>query len=64
MMDLDLECPECGTTVNVTLQDIAKRRTVRCRRGHVITLEDQGGGARKAQKALDDVERAIKRLGR
>jgi len=64
IMDFDIECPECGAAVNVTLQDVGERRTVRCRRGHSIKLEDQDGGARKAQEALDDLDRAIKRLGR
>jgi predicted Zn finger-like uncharacterized protein len=41
IMDFDIECPECGTAVNVTLQDVGQRRTVRCRRGHSIKLEDQ-----------------------
>lgn len=63
-MNLDLDCPECGTAVNATLQDVASGRTVRCRRGHSIKLEDQGGGARKAQKSLNDLDRAIRRLGR
>lgn len=63
-LDLDIDCPECGAAVKVTLQDVAKQRTVRCRRGHSIALKDQGGGGRKAQSALDDLDRALKRFGK
>ncbi len=63
-MDLDLECPECGAALKATLQDVAQGRTVRCRRGHSVKLEDQGGGARQTQKALDDLDRAFRHLGR
>lgn len=61
--DLEVNCPDCGATVKVTLQDVAKHRSVRCRRGHRFTLKDDGGGARKTQRSLDDLDRAIKRLG-
>lgn len=63
-MDLEINCPECGNKVSVTLQDVAKGRGVRCRAGHSFKVVDQGGGARKAQKSLDDLDRALRRLGR
>ncbi|NUO58988.1 MAG: hypothetical protein HOV78_20195 [Hamadaea sp.] len=63
MADIDIECPECGSKVGVSLEDVAKQRTVRCRKGHSIKLNDKGGGARKAQKALDDLDKKIRRLG-
>jgi len=62
-LDLGLKCPECGAAVKATLQDVARQRTVTCRRGHSIALEDEGGGARQAQNALDGLDRALKRLG-
>jgi len=63
-LDLGLECPECGAAVKATLQDVARQRTVRCSRGHSIALEDEGGGARRAQSSLDGLDRALNRLGR
>jgi hypothetical protein len=64
-MDREFEtnCPECGATVKIALADVAKQRTVRCQRGHNIALKDVGGGAREAQAALDDLDRALKRFG-
>jgi hypothetical protein len=61
--DLDLDCPECGGRVKYSLQDVAKGRTVRCSRGHSVTLVDEGGGAAKADKALRDLDKSIKGLG-
>jgi hypothetical protein len=60
---IEAECPECGSKVRFTLSELAARRTVRCDRGHAVKLEDEGGGARKADKALKDLERTLKRLG-
>lgn len=63
MDKIETECPECGSRLRFTLADIAAQRTVRCGQGHAVKLEDQGGGARKVDKALKDLERSIKRLG-
>lgn len=63
-MDFEIECPECGATVKASIQDVAKQQTVRCRRGHRIALKDEGGGARKAQKSLDDLDRARRDFGK
>lgn len=62
MADFDVDCPECGAKVGVDLEDVAKQRTVRCRKGHTIKLEDSGGGAKKAQKSINDLNKAIRRL--
>jgi transposase len=61
---MEIECPDCGSTVRFTLDDVAKQRTVRCSRGHLVKLEDEGGGARKASKALSDLDMALKKLGK
>lgn len=54
-------CPECGAKVRVKLEDIAKGRTLRCTRGHSVKIEDDvGGGARKAQRLLDDLEKSLR----
>lgn len=61
--DLVTDCPDCGGKVRYTLQDVARGRTVRCSRGHAVTLKD-GGGAAAADKAARDLDRALKRLGK
>ena len=65
-MDLDLEvpCPACGAVVKTTMKAVALQRTVRCRRGHLVNLKDQGGGARKTQRSLDDLGKTLKKLNR
>ncbi|MFC7619373.1 hypothetical protein [Microlunatus sp. GCM10028923] len=65
-MDLDFttECPECGAPVKASIGAVAKGQTVRCSRGHRIAMEDKDGGARKAQRSLNRMERAFKKIGR
>jgi predicted Zn finger-like uncharacterized protein len=61
---MDIECPDCGSRVRFTLDDVAKQRAVRCSRGHLVKLQDEGGGARKASKALSDLDMALKKFGK
>lgn len=61
---METECPDCGSRVRFTLDDVAKQRTVRCSRGHLVKLQDEGGGARKASKALSDLDMALKKFGK
>ena len=61
---LETECPECGGRVRMSLEDVAKQRTVRCSRGHLVKLQDEGGGARRASSALADLDKALKSLGK
>lgn len=61
---IETECPECGSRVRFTIDDVAKRRTVRCSRGHLVKVQDEGGSARKASKALSDLDRALRNFGR
>jgi predicted Zn finger-like uncharacterized protein len=61
---METECPDCGSSVRFTLDDVAKQRTVRCSRGHLVKLHDEGGGARKASKALNDLDMALKNFGK
>ena len=61
---METECPDCGNRVRFTLDDVAKQRTVRCSRGHLVKLQDEGGGARKATKALSDLDMALKKFGK
>lgn len=62
--DLDTDCPDCGGTVRFSLDDLARERTVRCSRGHAVTLKDEGGGAAKANKSLRDLDKSIGQLSR
>lgn len=61
---VETNCPNCGGSVRFTLDDAAKHRTVRCSRGHLVKLQDEGGGARKASKALRDLDAALKNFGK
>lgn len=58
-----VDCPECRSRLTVTLRDIQQRRLVRCSRGHSIRLKEQGDGIRKVDRATEDLERSIRRLG-
>lgn len=60
-IDLGLECPQCGGKLPAKLADVANGRTVRCSRGHTVKLED-GGGARKADRATQDFDKALRDL--
>jgi predicted Zn finger-like uncharacterized protein len=61
---IEAECPECGSKIRFTLADLAAERSVRCGKGHSVKLKDEGGGARKVDKSLKDLDKAIKKLGR
>ncbi|NCT90145.1 hypothetical protein GXB85_04150 [Cellulomonas sp. APG4] len=65
-MDLDFkfDCPECGRSVKATVAEVGRQATKRCPNGHSIKLVDKGGDARRAQSAMDDLERSLKRFGR
>lgn len=61
---IETACPDCGGKVRFTLEDAGAQRTVRCSRGHSVKLHDQGGGARKMTKALDDLDKTLKKFGK
>jgi len=61
---IDVACPSCGRTVRVSLNDVKQERIVHCPSGHAIQLRDEGDGLRRADRALDDFKRKLKRLGR
>lgn len=60
----ETECPDCGGRVRMSLEDVARQRTVRCSRGHTVKLHDEGGGARRASSALGDLDKALRRFGK
>lgn len=61
---METECSDCGSRVRFTLDDVAEQRTVRCSRGHLVKLQDEGCGARKASKALSDLDMVVKKFGK
>ncbi len=63
-IDIDLDCPGCGGKLKVTAAQVSRGATVRCPRGHSIKLKDEGGGMRRAQRALDDLDKTIRDFGK
>jgi hypothetical protein len=63
MDKIDIEC-DCGAQLQVSLDDIAKQRNVRCNRGHSIRLVDEGGGVGRAKRSMDKFERSLRDFGR
>jgi len=62
--DIDQDCPTCNARMRVTVSDVANERTVTCPRGHRVRLEDGNGGFRKADKAMSDLDKALRNLGK
>lgn len=63
-LDLTIDCPDCGGTIKTSLNAVAQEKTVRCSRGHSVRLRDEGRGARGTVRALNDLEKSLKKLGR
>jgi hypothetical protein len=63
-MDLehDFKCPNCGRTVKIKVREMYPGNSKRCVCGYEIQFSGDDG--RKAQRALDDLERSLKRLGK
>ena len=62
-LKLPIECPGCHKTTEFKLRDIAPNSSPPC--PHCgATFSFTGDDMRKAQKAIDDLERTLKRLGR
>ena len=66
MLDkLDVECPSCQRgTIKFSLQDVANHRIVRCSAGCRVELEDEGGGARQADRDLRKLDKSLRDLNR
>jgi hypothetical protein len=62
-MRVDVRCPNCGHTVRVRVREMVPGRSKRCPYCST-TFEFSGDDGRKAQRTLDDLERALKRLPR
>jgi hypothetical protein len=51
---LDPACPECGTTVPMTVGEARERPTTRCPNGHEFTVD-----AQKLEQTARDVQRQV-----
>jgi hypothetical protein len=63
-VSLTFSCLSCGRVVESTLSDVRNRRTVRCPAGHPVKLSEQGGGIRRLDRSLDQLNRSSERLNR
>jgi hypothetical protein len=63
-MDLewDFKCLNCGRTLKIKFREMHPGNTKRCICGTEIRFD--GDDMRKAQRAWNDLERTIKRLGK
>ena len=57
------DCP-CGGSFRASLNDFANGRSVRCNRGHDVTLSEDGNNIRGAESAMRDLDREISKLNR
>jgi hypothetical protein len=64
-MDLEAEvtCPGCGKKFKQKIKEMVPGRSRTCPHCRV-NIEFSGDDARKAQKALDDFQKSLKKLGR
>jgi len=64
MRDLETEirCPKCNRTLRVKVKEMVPGRTKVCVCGFQIQFTGDDG--RKVQRAMDKLERQMKRLGR
>lgn len=61
---IPIDCAECGAEVDVTPKQVADGATVTCPRGHSMKFVDKGGGAKSAQKSMDELDEALKNFGK
>jgi len=67
--EVALTCPKCKAKNKVTMAQVKREETVQCVGcGTKIKLIDEGKsfkqGTEKLQRALDDLERTVRRFGR
>jgi hypothetical protein len=63
-----IDCPECKSKVEVTMQQVADEKTVVCRCGQKIKLQDKDNSAKNGiknmNKAFDDLNKTLKNFGK
>lgn len=67
--EVGIPCPKCGAQNKVSLGQIEREETIQCLNcGVKINLKDKDGGVRRGtrdiQRALDDLNRTLRRFGR
>lgn len=67
--EVNIPCPKCKAQNKVSLSQIKREETIKCRScGVSIKLQDKDGSAKKAtrdaQRAFDDLERALRQIGK
>lgn len=62
---IPLPCPGCEFENSVSLDDISIEKTIICQGcGAEINIKDENKGARKIQRELDKIDRALRDLER
>lgn len=59
-LEVSIKCPNCGRTYKQQVSGMHPGASRRCSCG--LTIKFTGDDGRKAQKAVDDFERSLKRL--
>jgi len=62
-IEADIPCSKCGRNFRQRIEDMIPGRTRSCPFCSV-EIRFTGDDGRKAQRALDDLERTVRRLGR
>jgi CDGSH-type Zn-finger protein len=62
-MHVNVRCPGCGHRVRIRVREMVPGRSKRCPYCST-TFKFSGDDGRKAQRAVDDLERTLKRLSR
>lgn len=60
-LTIDLECPNCYRKFKQTLEDMCPGRSRTCPHCRTV-IEFSGDDASKIQRAVDDLERTLKRV--
>ena len=62
-LELDIDCPSCNRKFKQRVADMRPGRSRSCPHC-ACQINFTGDDGRKAQKALDDLEKSLKKLGR
>jgi hypothetical protein len=61
-LDFDFDCPNCGHKMKIRVEEMYPGNSKTCLCGCEIRFT--GDDARKVQRAIDDLERTLKRFGK
>jgi hypothetical protein len=62
-IEANVTCPSCKRPIPIKVREMVPGTSRICPHGCGATLRFSGDDGRKAQAALDDLERAFRRLG-